>query len=83
MSLPTRSQSALEYMMTYGWAILVIVIVAAVLYSLGIFSPSSSLSTTVTGFANLGTVNAVCLGGTSFTISMGDSYSPDINKWYV
>ncbi len=79
MSLPRRSQSALEYMMTYGWAILVIVIVAAVLYSLGIFSPSSSLSTTITGFSNLGTVNAVCLGGTSFTISMGDSIGYPIN----
>ena len=51
MSLTHKSQSALEYMMTYGWAILVIVIVAAVLYSLGIFSPSSSLSTTITGFS--------------------------------
>ena len=79
MGLNHRSQSALEYMMTYGWAILVIVIVAAVLYSLGIFSPSSSLSTTITGFSNLGTVNAVCLGGTSFTISMGDSTGYPIN----
>ena len=79
MRLNHKSQSALEYMMTYGWAILVIVIVAAVLYSLGIFSPSSSLSTTVTGFSNLGTVNAVCLGGTSFTISMGDSTGYPIN----
>ena len=79
MSLKHKSQSALEYMMTYGWAILVIVIVAAVLYSLGIFSPSSSLSTTITGFSNLGTVNAVCLGGTSFTISMGDSTGYPIN----
>ncbi len=79
MSLPRKSQSALEYMMTYGWAILVIVIVAAVLYSLGIFSPSSSLSTTITGFSNLGTINAVCLGGTSFTISMGDSTGYPIN----
>ena len=39
-----RSQSALEYMMTYGWAILIIVIVAVILYSMGIFNPSSSLS---------------------------------------
>lgn len=46
-----KGQSALEYMMTYGWAILVIVIVAAVLYSLGIFSPSSSIGTGSTGFA--------------------------------
>ena len=29
-----RSQSALEYMMTYGWAILIIVIVAVILYSM-------------------------------------------------
>ena len=46
-----KGQSALEYMMTYGWAILVIVIVAAVLYSLGIFSPASSVGTGSTGFA--------------------------------
>ncbi|MCL4399276.1 hypothetical protein M1293_02090, partial [Candidatus Parvarchaeota archaeon] len=56
-----KSQSALEYMMTYGWAILIIVIVAAVLYSLGIFSPSSSISSTVTGFSNLGSVAANCI----------------------
>ncbi len=40
--LDNRSQSALEYMMTYGWAILIIVIVALILYTMGIFSPSSS-----------------------------------------
>ena len=53
-----KSQSALEYMMTYGWAILIIVIVAAVLYSFGIFSPSSSISATITGFSGLGSVQA-------------------------
>ncbi len=60
MSLTHKSQSALEYMMTYGWAILVIVIVAGVLYSLGIFSPSSSLSTTITGFSGLAVTQAGC-----------------------
>ncbi len=50
MSLTHKTQSALEYMMTYGWAILIIVIVAAVLYSLGIFNPSSSAPSSVTGF---------------------------------
>ncbi len=39
-----RSQAALEYMMTYGWAIIMIVIVAAVLYSLGVFTPSKPVS---------------------------------------
>ena len=54
MTRNARSQSALEYMMTYGWAILIIVIVAGVLYGLGIFSPSSSISATITGFSGLG-----------------------------
>ncbi len=36
-----KAQSAMEYLMTYGWAILVIAVVLGVLYSLGIFSPSN------------------------------------------
>ncbi len=34
-----KSQSAMEYLMTYGWAILIIAIVMAALFSLGIFNP--------------------------------------------
>lgn len=34
-----KGQSALEYLVTYGWAILAIVIVAALLWALGIFNP--------------------------------------------
>jgi hypothetical protein len=56
-----KSQSALEYMMTYGWAILIIVIVAGVLYSLGIFTPSSSTGTTITDFSGLGVTTAACV----------------------
>ncbi len=33
-----RSQSAMEYLMTYGWAILIIAVVLAVLYQIGVFS---------------------------------------------
>ena len=61
MSLTRKSQSALEYLMTYGWAILIIVIVAGVLYSLGIFSPSSSVGATITGFSGLGVTQAACV----------------------
>ena len=35
-----RGQSALEYLVTYGWAILAIVIIAAVLWYFGIFNPA-------------------------------------------
>ena len=73
-----HSQSALEYMMTYGWAILIIVIVAAGLYSLGIFNPSSSAGTTVMGFSGLGTVTAQCSSG-GFELLLGNSLGVTIN----
>ncbi len=63
-----KGQSALEYMMTYGWAILVIVIVAAVLYSLGIFSPSSSVGTGSTGFAPFAATASSC-GPSGFKVA--------------
>jgi hypothetical protein len=68
-----KSQSALEYMMTYGWAILIIVIVAGVLYSLGIFTPSSSTGTTITGFNGFGSVQVECIGNQGAVIQLGDN----------
>jgi len=35
-----KGQTALEYLVTYGWAILAIVIIAAVLWYFGVFNPS-------------------------------------------
>jgi len=36
---PAKAQSAMEYLMTYGWAILIISIVLAALFQLGVFNP--------------------------------------------
>ena len=41
-----KAQSAMEYLMTYGWAILIIAIVLVALFSLGIFNSSSFINTT-------------------------------------
>jgi hypothetical protein len=41
----SRAQSAMEYLMTYGWAILIVAIVLGALYSMGVFSASSTIST--------------------------------------
>ena len=46
-----RAQSAMEYLMTYGWAILIIAVVLVALFSLGVFKPSTA---------------SVCLGQTGF-----------------
>jgi len=34
-----KAQAAMEYLMTYGWAILVVIIVLAALWSMGVFAP--------------------------------------------
>jgi hypothetical protein len=39
-----KLQSAMEYLMTYGWAILILAIVASVLFAIGAFSPGNSAS---------------------------------------
>ena len=33
-----KGQTAMEYLMTYGWAILIIIVVVAALYAMGVFS---------------------------------------------
>ncbi len=58
--LTKKGQSALEYMMTYGWAILIIVIVAVILYSMGIFNPSSSVTFTSSGFSPFIISSSLC-----------------------
>ena len=68
-----KAQSALEYMMTYGWAILIIVIVAVILYSMGIFNPASSISSTITGFSATPVSNAICTANGVLRIAVGDT----------
>jgi hypothetical protein len=39
-----RAQSSLEYLMTYGWALIILVAVLSILYSLGIFDPQQYMN---------------------------------------
>ncbi len=68
-----KSQSALEYMMTYGWAIIVIVIVAVILYSLGIFNPSANVTVGYSGFAGMPILSQTCLENIGLFILVGNS----------
>ena len=61
-----NAQSAMEYLMTYGWAILIISIVLAVLWSLGLFSRSPAGGG---GAACVGTIGYLC--GTPLLASNG------------
>ena len=65
-----KSQAAMEYLMTYGWAILIIALTLAVLYSLGIMNPKNFLPRAPPGSCFVfrpngpGTTNFISLQGT-------------------
>jgi len=52
-----RGQVSLEYLMTYGIAIAIVVIAIAALYSMGVFSPSSSTVACSPCFSNFAFVD--------------------------
>ena len=43
MKMRVKGQTAMEYLMTYGWAILIVIVVIAALYSMGVFTPSGGV----------------------------------------
>jgi len=42
--MKNKGQTAMEYLMTYGWAILIIIVVVAALYAMGVFSIKGSVT---------------------------------------
>jgi len=60
-----KGQAALDFLMTYGWAIALVVIVAAALFALGVFDVSNFVGTKAAGFSG------VAVQGWSFTGSTG------------
>jgi len=77
MNLPARklrAQSAMEYLMTYGWAILIIGVVLGVLFSMGVFNSSSLVGTTcrpITGYYCENPVLINTTGQLTLTIGQG------------
>ena len=67
-----KAQSAMEYLMTYGWAILIIAIVLAALFSLGIFSSSSFTGTTCIASSGFICSSPVWTGGV-LHVTLGES----------
>lgn len=79
-----RGQGAMEYLMTYGWAILVVMIVGVVMWQLGIFNMGST-SLTFSGFSKIkpqlagsalaanGDLEAIFTNGAGATIDLSDA----------
>ncbi len=47
-----KGQSALEFLMTYGWAILIIIIVVGVAYAMGLTQPCKWVGTQISQFSD-------------------------------
>lgn len=58
-----HGQGSFEYMMSYGWAVLVIVVLAVVLWNIGVFNPNNV--TQAAGFSMLRPVSWNFVGGNS------------------
>ena len=66
-----KAQSALEYLMTYGWAILIIVIVGAALFALGVFNPQGTSAMSVSGITDFQIVDAGITTDGNLTLILG------------
>ena len=66
-----KAQSALEYLMTYGWAILIIVIVGAALFALGVFNPGGTTALQIRGLSNFQVDDALLETGGNLTLVLG------------
>ncbi len=76
--MSNKLQSAMEYLMTYGWAILVIAVVLGVLYSLGIFSPSNFAPKATPGSCQVFRPNGP---GTSYDVNLEGTCSGELPEY--
>jgi len=80
-----KAQSAMEYLMTYGWAILIIAVVLGALFSLNVFNGSSLLGTScipTPGFLCQNPVLSTS-GTLTATIGQDNSYTMYNVNFYV
>ena len=67
-----KLQSAMEYLMTYGWALLIIVVVLAVLFYLGVFSIGAPIGSICNPYADYLCQNPVLSSSGNLTVNFGE-----------
>jgi len=69
----SKAQSAMEYLMTYGWAILIIAVVLGALFSLGVFNSSSLIGTSCVALSGYYCANPVLSSTGTLTLTIGQA----------
>jgi len=76
-----KGQAALEYLVTYGWAVLAIVIIAAVLWYLGVFNPNRyAAGKQCGGFSTLTCIDYTTSGSDTATVRFGNAAGATVNS---
>lgn len=81
-----KGQAALEYLVTYGWAILAIVIIAAVLWYLGVFNPaqySNPGGKQCGGFSTVQCVDYTAVAPSTISIVFGNAAGSNLQNVYA
>jgi hypothetical protein len=73
-----KYQASLEFLTTYGWAIAIVILVLAILFSTGIFSFSSSIPNSISGFSST-PVSSVAANPTALEMDVGNNVGQPIN----
>ncbi|MGC8568161.1 MAG: hypothetical protein ACP5LP_02880, partial [Candidatus Micrarchaeia archaeon] len=80
---PKRAQSAMEYLMTYGWAILVIAVVLGALFYTGIFNSSSMMGTVCVAYSGFYCSNPILSTSGILNVTIGQATSMPFSNAYV
>ncbi len=73
-----KGQTALNFLMTHGWALLLIVLVVGALFTLEIFDIGSFLGSRATGFAQIGVTAWRVTNTGNFTAQLTNKVGSDI-----
>ena len=74
-----KAQSAMEYLMTYGWAILIIGVVLAAMFQMGLFNPSRYVTNTCTLPSGLACGQLILYSNGTLSVSIGNALQDPIN----
>jgi len=74
-----KGQTAMEYLMTYGWAILAVLVIGGVLYYLGIFSPGTLVGESKTGFSQVDVDQWAIQGGDNISMVVMNRAGETVN----
>jgi len=78
-----KAQSAMEYLMTYGWAILIVAVVLGALYSLGVFNGAAFLGTSCIAASGFYCTNPTLSTGGVLTVTIGQATGTTFKNAYL